>query len=61
MNNCEFTNKDNSAGCIYIVRDPRNVITSLENHYEMNHEEALKWMTNSKKYIYDVRSKKRWL
>ena len=54
VNNCDFTNKDNSAGCIYIVRDPRNVITSLENHYEMNHEEALKWITNSNKYIYDV-------
>jgi len=54
VNNCDFTNKDNSAGCIYIVRDPRNVITSLENHYEMNHEEALKWITNLNKYIYDV-------
>ena len=56
VNNCDFTNKDNSAGCIYIVRDPRNVITSLENHYEMNHETSLKWMTNSKNYIYDVRN-----
>ena len=54
VNNCDFTNKDNSAGCIYIVRDPRNVITSLENHYEMHHEEALKWITNLNKYIYDV-------
>ena len=54
VNNCDFTNKDNSAGCIYIVRDPRNVITSLENHYEMNHEEALKWIINSNKYIYDA-------
>ena len=44
-----FTNKQNSAGCIYIVRDPRNVITSLKNHYEMNDEEALKWMTKFKK------------
>jgi len=54
VNNCDFTNRDNSAGCIYIVRDPRNVITSLENHYEMNHEEALKWIINSNKYIYDA-------
>ena len=54
VNDCDFTNKENSAGCIYIVRDPRNVITSLENHYEMNHETSLKWMTNSKNYIYDV-------
>ena len=54
VNNYDFTNKDNSAGCIYIVRDPRNVITSLENHYEMHHEEALKWITKLNKYIYDV-------
>ena len=54
VNNFDFTNKDNSAGCIYIVRDPRNVITSLENHYEMRHEEALKWITNLNKYIYDA-------
>ena len=59
VNNCDFTNRDNSAGCIYIVRDPRNVITSLENHYEMNHETSLKWMTNSKNYIYDVRNVKK--
>ena len=59
VNDCDFTNKDNSAGCIYIVRDPRNVITSLENHYEMDHEKSLKWMTNSKNYIYDVRNIKK--
>uniref|UniRef100_UPI0040497E6C sulfotransferase domain-containing protein n=1 Tax=Candidatus Pelagibacter sp. TaxID=2024849 RepID=UPI0040497E6C len=34
VNDCKFTNKENSIGCIYIVRDPRNVITSLKNHYE---------------------------
>tara|TARA_B100000767_G_C19641011_1_gene482537 strand:- start:141 stop:995 length:855 start_codon:yes stop_codon:yes gene_type:complete len=54
VNSYKFTNKQNSIGCIYIVRDPRNVITSLKNHYEMNSEQALKWMTNSKKFIYDV-------
>ena len=58
VNNYDFTNKDNSAGCVYIVRDPRNVITSLENHYEMHHEEALKWITNLNKYIYDVHKRK---
>ena len=33
INERKFTNKENSIGCIYIVRDPRNVITSLKNHY----------------------------
>ena len=58
VNDCKFTNKENSIGCIYIVRDPRNVITSLKNHYEMNHETSIKWMTNSKNYIYDIRNVK---
>ena len=53
INDNSFTNKENSIGCIYIVRDPRNVITSLSNHYELNYEESLAWMTNHKKYIYD--------
>ena len=54
VNDFEFTNKKNSAGCIYIVRDPRNVITSLKNHYELNDTQALEWMINSKKFIHDV-------
>ena len=29
INNNSFTDKQNSLGCIYIIRDPRNVITSL--------------------------------
>ena len=53
INEHKFTNKTNSIGCIYIVRDPRNVITSLKNHYELNYPEALEWMINPKKYIYD--------
>ena len=54
VNNSKFSNKQNSAGCIYIVRDPRNIITSIKNHYELDDLEALKWMINSKKFIYDV-------
>ncbi len=53
INNRKFTNKENSIGCIYIVRDPRNVITSLSNHYELNYDQALTWMLNERKYIYD--------
>jgi hypothetical protein len=53
INDRKFTNKENSIGCIYIVRDPRNVITSLSNHYELNYSEALKWMQSTNKYIYD--------
>ena len=34
INNSNFTNKKNTIGAIYIVRDPRNILTSLQNHYE---------------------------
>ncbi len=54
LNNNHFTNSKNSIGAIYVVRDPRNVITSLKNHYELNDEQALKWMMNEKNFIYDV-------
>ena len=60
VNDCDFTNRDNSAGGIYIVRDPRNVITSLKNFYEMDYEKSLKWMTNSKNYIYDAMNVKKY-
>ena len=53
INNSKFTDKKNTIGCIYIVRDPRNVITSLQNHYEMSHEESLNFMLNENKFIYD--------
>jgi len=53
INNRRFTDKNNSIGCIYIVRDPRNVITSLKNHYELKYQQALEWMLNHKKYIFD--------
>ena len=38
VNNFDFTNAENSLGCIYIVRDPRNVFTSLKNHYDLDDE-----------------------
>ena len=54
LNNNHFTDSKNSIGAIYVVRDPRNVITSLKNHYELNNDQALKWMINEKNFIYDV-------
>ena len=57
INNNNFTNKKNTVGAIYIVRDPRNVLTSMQNHYELSKDEALKFMNNEKKYIYDFHSK----
>ena len=58
INGHKFTNKENTIAVIYIVRDPRNLITSLKNHYELNYEEALKFMINEKKFIFDYQKKK---
>ena len=54
LNNNQFTDNRNSLGAIYIVRDARNVITSIKNHYELNDDQALTWMLNQNNYIYDV-------
>ena len=54
VNSFDFTNAENSIGCVYIVRDPRNVITSIRNHYSLEEENALKWMTDKNNYVYDV-------
>ena len=52
INNNIFTNKENSIGAIYIVRDPRNVITSISHHYQLTINDALQFMTDEKKGIY---------
>ena len=54
LNDNQFTDDKNSIGVIYIVRDARNVISSIKNHYELNNEQALTWMLNKNNYIYDV-------
>ena len=42
-----FTNLENTIGVIHIVRDPRNVLTSLKNHFGLvNDKDALKFMFN---------------
>ncbi len=40
----KFTSKNQTIGAIYIVRDPRNIITSLTHHYSISYQEALKLM-----------------
>ncbi len=53
INNTQFTNEENTLGAIYILRDPRNVITSVKNHFEMTYEESLEFMLNERKFTYD--------
>ena len=35
-----FTNKNNTLGTIYVVRDPRNLINSFTNHYSIDKNTA---------------------
>ena len=53
IGNTQFTDEKNTLAAIYIIRDPRNVITSLKNHFEMSYEESLEFMVNERKYTYD--------
>tara|TARA_B100001939_G_scaffold343590_1_gene356544 strand:- start:52 stop:903 length:852 start_codon:yes stop_codon:yes gene_type:complete len=47
-----FTNYENTFGVIYIVRDPRNVITSILNYYsKKNYEEAKEFLFDEGKII----------
>ena len=44
-------NKDFTVCSIYIVRDPRNVILSLKNHYNLDIKKSLGLLTNEKNFI----------
>ena len=41
-----FTSRKETLGGIYIVRDPRNVITSITHHYSVDYNKAFNHMTN---------------
>ena len=53
----DFTNKRNTLGGIYIVRDPRNVLDSVSRHYQIDYENALKLMQDEKSFTYDFKKK----
>jgi len=44
----DFTNNKNTRAVIYVVRDPRNVINSISNHYSLSVENSLKFMLSPK-------------
>ena len=39
-----FTSRNETLGAIYIVRDPRNLITSIKHHYSMDYKKAIEFM-----------------
>ena len=51
LENNSFTNKANTQAVIYIVRDPRNVITSISNHYSFNIEESYNFMIDNNRML----------
>ena len=52
INNNDFTDLKNTLGAIYIVRDPRNVVTSFAHHYQVDIDEATKCLMNEKFWNY---------
>ena len=53
-----FTDERNTLGAIYIVRDPRNVISSILYHFNLsNTEEALNFIMEEKKFIGNMKNK----
>ena len=52
IDNYFFSNSANTLATIYIVRDPRNVITSIVNHFNYSYEQAKIFMFNSAQLIY---------
>ena len=55
INNCNFTDLNNSLGAIYIIRDPRNTVTSYANHFDISLEQASEDML-SLKYLQGLRA-----
>ena len=53
-----FTDEKNTLGAIYIVRDPRNVLSSILYHFNLSStEEALDFIQEEKKFIGNVKNK----
>ena len=57
LNGKNFTKPEYTLGIIYVVRDPRNVITSLKNHYDLEYEQSLDFMMNEKNIFMIINKK----
>ena len=57
IDNIPFTNLNNTLGVIYIVRDPRNVVTSYAHHSGISLEHAARSMIELYKYKGDLTSR----
>ena len=48
----KFTDESVSLGCVYIVRDPRNVISSYMNYENWDYTKTLDFMINEKSFLF---------
>ena len=46
-----FTSPETTLGAVYIIRDPRNVLTSLKNHFSLEDDRALKMITDKERWL----------
>ena len=58
INGNKFTDQKNTLGAIYIVRDPRNVITSISHHYQISTTQALDFMRDKNRGIVSKEDKR---
>ena len=58
IDNNPFTDLNNTLGAIYIVRDPRNVVTSYAHHFAMSVDDAADQLVNSINIGGDLTSEK---
>ena len=52
INGNKFTNIDNTLAIVHIVRDPRNIVLSMANHFEITQEESYKIISDKMYIIY---------
>ena len=58
IENNPFTDLNNSLGAIYIIRDPRNVVSSYAHHFAISIDKACYALTNSINIGGDLKSEK---
>jgi hypothetical protein len=51
LENNPFTNKNNTKAAIYVVRDPRNLITSFAHHYSLNINQAFDFINDKSRML----------
>ena len=51
MYGSDFTDLNNTLGAIYIIRDPRNVVTSFAHHYNLTIDQATEALLDEKRFM----------